>query len=150
MKRNGYARPFPSALTSAPAWSVRTDPGSGGFSVRRYARRRSTAETNATRGYTGPSGACSSGDRARASGARGRRFDSCQAHSPLRYADRPRTTEARVEFTSSEVRRVGVILFVAAFATGGAGAYWIAAARKRRRRRRWHVSGIRVWGARTF
>ena len=27
--------------------------------------------------------ACSSGDRARASGARGRRFDSCQAHSPV-------------------------------------------------------------------
>ena len=27
--------------------------------------------------------ACSSGDRARASGARGRRFDSCQAHTPL-------------------------------------------------------------------
>src|SRR2546427_6851909 len=26
--------------------------------------------------------ACSSGDRARASGARGRRFDSCQAHRP--------------------------------------------------------------------
>jgi hypothetical protein len=57
-----------------------------------------------------------------------------------------------VEVTSSEVRRVAVVLFVAgaALATGVGGAYWIAAARKRRKPRRWHVSGIRVWGARTF
>ncbi len=34
------------------------------------------------RGYTSPRRACSSGDRACASGAQGRRFDSCQAHSP--------------------------------------------------------------------
>jgi len=54
-----------------------------------------------------------------------------------------------LEGTTSEVRRVGVIVFVAGAALG-AGAYWIAAARKRRKRRRWHVSGIRVWGARTF
>src|ERR671924_1365541 len=52
MKRNGYARPFPSALMSAPAWSVRTEPGNGGFSVRRYARSKSKAGPNATRGYT--------------------------------------------------------------------------------------------------
>jgi hypothetical protein len=53
---------------------------------------------------------------------------------------------------SSEVRRVGVIVFVAgaALATGVAGAYAIAAARKRRKRGRWHISGIRVWGARTL
>jgi hypothetical protein len=56
-----------------------------------------------------------------------------------------------VEFMSSEVRRVGMVVFVAgaALATGVAGAYLIAAARKRRRRR-WHFSGIRVWGARTL
>src|SRR6266516_215724 len=34
------------------------------------------------RGYTSHPRACSSGDRACASGAQGRRFDSCQAHSP--------------------------------------------------------------------
>ena len=57
-----------------------------------------------------------------------------------------------MEFMSSEVRRVGVIVFVAgaALATGVAGAYAIAAARKRRKRGRWHISGIRVWGARTL
>jgi hypothetical protein len=57
-----------------------------------------------------------------------------------------------VEFMNSEVRRVGVVVFVAgtALATGVAGAYGIAAARKRRKRRKWHISGIRVWGARTL
>ena len=35
-------------------------------------------------GYTAARRACSSGDRARASGARGRRFDSCQAQSGKR------------------------------------------------------------------
>jgi hypothetical protein len=57
-----------------------------------------------------------------------------------------------VEFMSSEVRRVGVVVFVAgaALAVGVAGAYGVAAARKRRKRRRWHISGIRVWGARTL
>ena len=57
-----------------------------------------------------------------------------------------------VEFMSSEVRRVGVVVFVAgaALAIGVAGAHRIAAARKRRQRRRWHISGIRVWGARTL
>ena len=34
-------------------------------------------------GYTKPPRACSSGDRACASGAQGRRFDSCQAHFVL-------------------------------------------------------------------
>src|SRR5215204_4222206 len=42
MKRNGYASPLPSAWTKAPACSVRTELGSGGFSVRRYARTKST------------------------------------------------------------------------------------------------------------
>src|SRR5919109_3219750 len=149
MKRNGYARPFPSALMSAPAWSVRTEPGNGGFSVRRYARSKSKAGPNATRGYTARSAPVAQGierappEREVAGSIPARRI-------PASLRGRPRTPEARVELTSSEARRVGVILFVAALVTGGAGAYWVAAARKRRGRRRWHVSGIRVWGARTF
>jgi len=57
-----------------------------------------------------------------------------------------------VEFISREIRRVAVVVFVAgaALATGVAVAYGIAAARKPRKRRRWHISGIRVWGARTL
>ena len=40
--------------------------------------------------------ACSSGDRARASGARGRRFDSCQAHSEPVRATQGQASSGRV------------------------------------------------------